>query len=109
MQSHHSSRAVISGYTRDASVVGTPPIGPEPLAMSPSQAAARLGIGRTFIYELINDGSLKSIKIGSRRLITLDAIRALLASREAAVEANLEASSASAKRRENSTKHGVSR
>lgn len=79
------------------------------LALSPSEAATAIGVGRTFLYELINDGSLKTVKIGSRRLITLDAIRALLAAREAATEENSEASPTPAKRRKNSTKHGVSR
>ncbi|WP_454560900.1 helix-turn-helix domain-containing protein [Mycobacterium haemophilum] len=31
---------------------------------------ARLGIGRTKLYELIDSGELRSVKIGSRRFVT---------------------------------------
>jgi excisionase family DNA binding protein len=33
-----------------------------------------LSIGRTKVYEMVNDGTLVSIKIGSRRLIAVDSI-----------------------------------
>ena len=33
-------------------------------------AMARLGIGRTKLYELIDSGELRSVKIGSRRFVT---------------------------------------
>lgn len=36
------------------------------------------GIGRTKVYELINAGKLKTIKIGGRRLILADSLEALL-------------------------------
>ncbi len=49
------------------------------LAYSPQQAAEALGIGRTLIYQLIDSGSLRSLKIGRRRLIPRDAIVELLA------------------------------
>lgn len=54
-----------------------------PLAVSPSEAARLLGIGRTKIYEEIASGCLRSAKIGKRRLITVDAIKDWLAAREA--------------------------
>jgi excisionase family DNA binding protein len=41
-------------------------------------AADMIGIGRTKIYELINDGKLETIKIGRRRLVKTDSIRALV-------------------------------
>lgn len=31
---------------------------------------ARLGIGRTKLYELIDSGELRSVKIGARRFVT---------------------------------------
>lgn len=34
-----------------------------------AEAAALLSVGRTTIYELIGSGSLRTIKIGSRRLV----------------------------------------
>jgi len=37
-----------------------------------------MGMGRTSVYGLINDGSLKSVKIGSRRLVRIDSIIALI-------------------------------
>ncbi len=36
------------------------------------------GIGRSRVYELLADGSLESIYVGSRRLIVLDSYRKLI-------------------------------
>jgi excisionase family DNA binding protein len=52
----------------------------EPLADSIADTAIRLGVGRSKIYELLNTGRLKSIKLGRRRLIPRDAQRELLSS-----------------------------
>ncbi|MFO3797921.1 MAG: helix-turn-helix domain-containing protein, partial [Anaerolineales bacterium] len=38
------------------------------------EATSLMGMGRTSVYGLINDGSLKSVKIGSRRLVRIDSI-----------------------------------
>jgi len=54
----------------------------EPLAVSPSEAARLAGLGRTTIYNALGSGRLKSIKIGKRRLITIEALRAWLLSHE---------------------------
>jgi excisionase family DNA binding protein len=43
---------------------------------------ARRITGRTTIYEALGSGALKSIKIGKRRLITIEALRAWLLSHE---------------------------
>jgi len=51
--------------------------GPRLLAIK--QAIYELGIGRTAIYELINDGKLKTVKIGRRRLVPIEAIDELVA------------------------------
>jgi excisionase family DNA binding protein len=45
--------------------------------VAPAEAARLTGVGRTTIYEAIGAGALKSVKIGNRRLITIDALRTL--------------------------------
>lgn len=54
------------------------------IALSPAEAARRAGLGRTTIYAALKEGDLKSLKIGARRLIMVDALKAWLASHEAA-------------------------
>ncbi|MFC0039590.1 helix-turn-helix domain-containing protein [Actinomadura rayongensis] len=44
------------------------------------EAAGRLRIGRTTIYELIREGELDSVQIGRRRLIPVEAVDAFLSS-----------------------------
>jgi excisionase family DNA binding protein len=48
------------------------------LTVTPKTARAALGIGQTKLYELINNGTLQTLKIGRRRLIKTDSIRALV-------------------------------
>lgn len=55
---------------------------PAEIAVSPAEAARRCGIGRTFLYAALNSGALKSVKISSRRLITLVAIQDWLGAHE---------------------------
>ena len=55
----------------------------QPLAVAPGEAARLMGIGRTLAYEEIASMRLRSIKIGKRRLITIDAIKDWLKAREA--------------------------
>jgi len=50
-----------------------------PIAISPDEAARRAGIGRTTLYAALAKGDLKSIKIGTRRLIKVEAIHEWLA------------------------------
>lgn len=45
------------------------------LAVSPNEAARICSIGRTTLYAALSSGELESVKIGTRRLITLDALR----------------------------------
>ena len=52
------------------------------LAVSPAEAARLVGIGRTKIYEAISAGELKSLKIGSRRLVAIEALRDWLRTHE---------------------------
>jgi len=51
----------------------------EPVLLYPvAEAAALLGIGRTNVYYLMNDGKLGSVRIGSRRLIPRAALLAFV-------------------------------
>jgi excisionase family DNA binding protein len=45
------------------------------IAVSPNEAARLCSIGRTTLYAALSSGELKSVKIGTRRLITLEALR----------------------------------
>ena len=47
---------------------------PERLVYSVEEAADILGIGRTFMFQLVTTGQVDSFKIGSRRKIHRDAI-----------------------------------
>jgi excisionase family DNA binding protein len=55
----------------------------ERLAYSPAEAAQALGISRGKLYQLLDDGTLASVKLDRRRLIRTEAIVALLDSLEA--------------------------
>lgn len=55
----------------------------QPLAVSPNEAARLIGIGRTMLYAALADGTLSSLKVGKRRLITVEAIKDWLKAREA--------------------------
>lgn len=48
------------------------------LLFTPSEAAAVLGIGRSKIYELLNDGQLRSVRIDRCRRIPADELVALV-------------------------------
>jgi excisionase family DNA binding protein len=54
------------------------------LAVAPAEAARIAGVGRTTIYEAIGVGALRSVKIGKRRLIRIEALRAWLLAHEVA-------------------------
>lgn len=47
-------------------------------ALSIDEFCERYGIGRSCVYQLINSGKLRSVKIGKRRLIPVDAAELLL-------------------------------
>ena len=53
-----------------------------PIAVSPDEAARLAGIGRTTLYAALSEGELPSIKIGTRRLIRVEAIHDWLARNE---------------------------
>ena len=45
---------------------------------STEAARARLGIGRTKFYELLEEGAFKSVKIGRRRLVVSESLDAII-------------------------------
>jgi excisionase family DNA binding protein len=51
----------------------------EPLLYSVEEAAAILGIGRTFMFRLVGTGEIESCKIGKLRKITSTAIHDYIA------------------------------
>ena len=48
------------------------------IAASVKEAAQALGVGRTTIYVLINEGKLETIKVGRRRLVKVNSLLRLL-------------------------------
>jgi len=52
-----------------------------PVCLSVADTCARLGVGRSTIYELIASGELRTLKIGRRTLITVESQDALVARR----------------------------
>lgn len=50
----------------------------EPLNVSTREAAKLLGLGKTSIYRLINEGALTRIRLGRRTLVTTASIKALI-------------------------------
>ena len=50
----------------------------EPLALSITDTAKALSLGRTSIYAMIADGRLESFKLGRRTLIKTASIRRLI-------------------------------
>lgn len=57
-----------------------------PFAYRIPQACTAMGIGRTKIYQLIDAGSLKPIRVGRRVLILRSEVEAFLASLQACPE-----------------------
>ena len=56
----------------------------EAISYSPDRAAELLGVGRTYLYELIGDGRLDARKLGKRTLITRASLRQLIEAAPAA-------------------------
>jgi hypothetical protein len=49
----------------------------EPIWVRPKRATKMADIGLTRLYELINDGTLKTRKVGGMRLVSVESIKAL--------------------------------
>jgi excisionase family DNA binding protein len=56
----------------------------EQLLFRPTEAAQRLGIGRTKVYELMSSGELRSVKIGGARRVSATALTDFVARLDAA-------------------------
>jgi excisionase family DNA binding protein len=65
-------RSVIESFTNAASQGRT-----KPIWVSPREASLLTGIGLTRLYELINDNTLKSVKIGRKRLVSFESLELL--------------------------------
>ena len=50
--------------------------------VSIAEAAERLGISRSRLYELMQEGSLPTVRIGKRRLLASDALDAFITEHE---------------------------
>jgi excisionase family DNA binding protein len=50
--------------------------------VSPAEAGHVAGVGRTAIYSAISSGELRSLKIGARRLVMIEALREWLLKHE---------------------------
>ena len=50
----------------------------EPVVLSINDTAKTLSLGRTSIYELINQGKLETVKIGRRTLVKMDPVHRLV-------------------------------
>lgn len=50
----------------------------DPVTVTIDGAKKATGLGHTKIYQLINEGRLKTVKIGRRTLVSTDSIRALV-------------------------------
>ena len=48
------------------------------LALSPKEAAEAIGVGRTMVYDLLASGRLRSLRVGRRRIVTLEALQAFI-------------------------------
>ena len=51
---------------------------PEPIAYSINDACKVVGLGRTYLYKMINDGRLEVRKVGKRTLIPASSLRRLI-------------------------------
>ena len=56
----------------------------EQLLLRPTEAAQRLGIGRSKVYELMASGELRSVKIGAARRVSATALADFVAALDAA-------------------------
>ncbi len=56
------------------------------LLLTPAEVAAALGIGRSKVYELLQTGQLHSVRIGTCRRISADALNDLVAALREGVE-----------------------
>jgi excisionase family DNA binding protein len=49
----------------------------EPVCISVNEARGALGVGRTKLYDLINAGKLRVVRLGRRTLVSTESLREL--------------------------------
>lgn len=84
---HHHRSATPANTEEGSATVTDQHSEPTKLLLTVTEAAQRLGIGRTLMYELISTGQVPSVRIGTLRRIRpadLEAYTASLASNNAA-------------------------
>jgi excisionase family DNA binding protein len=59
----------------------------DPLLWKPEQAAVKLGIGRTKVYDLMRSGALRSVRLGGSRRIPATALAEFVAQLEEEADA----------------------
>jgi excisionase family DNA binding protein len=79
-----SNRAAAADQRQTKSRPRRSPHTGDPMAVTVDDAKHITGLGHTKLYELISDGTLKSVAIGKRRLILYTSIRDLLTPASAA-------------------------
>ena len=52
------------------------------ITISVADAMSATGLGKTSMYELLNDGSIRSFKVGKKRLVILESIHEWIANME---------------------------
>lgn len=50
----------------------------EPISVSIEDGRRAIGVGRTKFYELIDDGQVETIKLGTRTLVKWDSLKRLI-------------------------------
>jgi excisionase family DNA binding protein len=69
----------------------------KPICLRVNDAAAYIGIGRSKMYEMIDNGEIETVEIGGRRLVTRASLDALLEKQLAAPRKSLSRKKAKAK------------
>lgn len=60
---------IVMDFQEPASEGGVPDVGTRRLFVSPQEAADLIGSSRGYVYNLLNKGLLKSLKLEGRRMI----------------------------------------
>jgi excisionase family DNA binding protein len=55
---------------------------PAPLSVSVDEAARLIGVGRSTMFSLLEEGHIRSVKVGARRLVPRRALEEFLAERD---------------------------
>jgi excisionase family DNA binding protein len=52
--------------------------GSDAIACSPAEGARRIGVSKPTMYGLLMSGKVRSVKVGSRRLVSIASLRAFI-------------------------------